>query len=199
MSGSATGAGLRTASVDDVDAIAEVLADAFFDDPIFVWLFPDPAARPRLAQAMFAMLGRHVYVGHGESLVGPDVAGYWEPPHAEADDDFWIEHGDAFVAALEGHVERVGALGLAMAEHHPPEPCWYLPLLGVRPSAQGRGLGGALLARKLEQIDALGGAAYLEASSPRNRALYERHGFELVEQFSAEGGPPMYAMWREPR
>ena len=56
-----------------------------------------------------------------------------------------------------------------------------------------------MLAHKLEQIDAAGGAAYLEASSPRNRALYERHGFELLEEFTAEGGPTMYAMWRAPR
>ena len=193
-----TDTGLRTASVDDADAVAEVLADAFTDDPVFGWLFPDPAERPRLSQAMFSMLGRHLYLAHGESLCGPDVAGFWEPPETP-DDAFWTEHGAAFAEALEGQVGRIGALGVAMAEHHPPEPCWYLPLLGVRPSAQGRGLGGALLARKLEHIDGLGGATYLEASSPRNRVLYERHGFELVEEFTAEGSPPLWAMWRAPR
>jgi GNAT superfamily N-acetyltransferase len=190
---------LRVATVDDVGPMAAVLADAFHDDPIFTWLFPDPSERPRLSQAMFAMLGEHIYVGHGESLIGADVAGYWEPPGVPADDDFWIEHGEAFASALEGQVERVAALGEAMATHHPPAECWYLPLLGVRPSAQGRGLGGRLLARKLEHIDRSGDAAYLEASSPRNRVLYERHGFELVSEFSAEGGPPMWAMWRPPR
>jgi hypothetical protein len=42
--------------------------------------------------------------------------------------------------------------------------------------------------------------AYLEASSERNRALYERHGFELVEAVRLpRGGPPMWTMWREPR
>ena len=191
--------GLRTATTDDADAMAAVLADAFFDDPIFVWLFPVPADRPRLSQAMFAMLGRHVYLAQGESLCGPDVAGFWEPPEAEATDDFWAEHGVEFATALEGQVERLGLLGAAMDAHHPPEPCWYLPMLGVRPSSQGRGLGGELLARKLQQIDAAGGAAYLEASSPRSRVLYERHGFELVEEFAAEGAPPMWAMWRAPR
>lgn len=190
---------IRPAAAPDVDDMAAVLADAFFDDPVFAWLFPDPTERPRLSQAMFEMLGRHVYVVHGESLVGDHVAAFWEPPGAPAADDFWIAHGDQFVTALEGQVERVGALGVAMAEHHPDEPCWYLPLLGVRPSAQGQGLGGASLAHKLEQIDASGRPAYLEASSPRNRVLYQRHGFELVEEFAAPGAPPMFAMWREPR
>lgn len=189
----------RPATVDDVALTAAVLADAFFDDPVFRFLFPDDSERPRLAQAMFTMLGEHVYLPLGECQVAGDAAAYWEPPTAPGNDDFWIDHGDAFVAALEGQVERLVALGAAMDAHHPSDPCWYLSLLGVRPSAQGRGLGGRLLTHKLEQIDAVGGAAYLEASSPRNKLLYERHGFELLEEFRAEGGPPMYAMWRAPR
>lgn len=195
-----SGAELRVATPDDVDHMAEVLADAFYDDPIFTWMFPDDADRPRLSEAMFRMLGGHVYMPHGESLVGDDVAGYWEPPGVGPADDFWIEHGDEFVAALEGQVERVALLGAAMGEHHPTEPCWYLHLLGVRPSAQGRGLGGLALAHKLDQIDSVHGAAYLEASSPRSRVLYERYGFEVTgEIVAAEGAPPMYPMWREPR
>jgi GNAT superfamily N-acetyltransferase len=191
--------GARPATVDDVAVTAAVLADAFYDDPVFRFLFPDDSERPRLAQAMFTMLGEHVYLPLGECLVAGDAAAYWEPPAAPANDDFWVDHGDAFVAALEGQVERLVALGVAMDAHHPSDPCWYLSLLGVRPSAQGRGLGGRLLTHKLQQIDAVGGAAYLEASSPRNKLLYERHGFELLEEFRAEGGPPMYAMWRAPR
>jgi GNAT superfamily N-acetyltransferase len=190
---------IRRATIDDAGLGAEVLSDAFHDDPVFRWLFPDDAARPRLSQAMFAMLGRYTYLPLGESLAAAECAAYWEPPGAPANDDFWIEHGDEFVAALEGQVERLGPLGEAMAAHHPTEACWYLALMGVRPAAQGRGLGGAMLTKKLEQIDAAGQPAYLEASSPRNRALYERHGFVLVEEFAAEGGPPMYAMWRTPR
>jgi ribosomal protein S18 acetylase RimI-like enzyme len=190
----------RTATVEDVEVTAAVLADAFHDDPIFRWLFPDDADRPRLSQAMFTVLGRHSYLPRGGcALAGDAAAAYWEPPGTPSDDDFWVEHGEEFAAALEGQVERIGALGAAMAEHHPPDPAWYLALLGVRPSSQGRGLGGQLLAHTLERIDAAGDAAYLEASSPRNRALYERHGFVFVEEFAAEGAPPMYAMWREPR
>jgi GNAT superfamily N-acetyltransferase len=190
---------IRTATVDDAEATAAVLADAFYDDPIFRWLFPDDSARPRLAQGMFTMLGRHTFLPLGESLTGVECAAYWEPPGAPPNDDFWVEHGAEFAEVLEGQVERLGPLGEAMAAHHPSEDCWYLAMLGVRPAAQGRGLGGVMLARKLEQIDAAGQPAYLEASTPRNRVLYERHGFELVEEFSAEGGPPMFAMWRDPR
>jgi len=41
--------------------------------------------------------------------------------------------------------------------------------------------------------------AYLEATSPRNRALYERHGFKVTEEFTlGPGSPPLWRMWRPP-
>jgi hypothetical protein len=62
------------------------------------------------------------------------------------------------------------------------------------------GFGAALLRPMLERCDADGVPAYLEATSPRNRALYERHGFEVTEELKLPaGGPPIWLMWREPR
>ena len=41
--------------------------------------------------------------------------------------------------------------------------------------------------------------AYLEASTPRNRALYLRHGFVVLDEMRLPGGgPPLWRMWREP-
>lgn len=41
------------------------------------------------------------------------------------------------------------------------------------------------------------GAEHLEATSPRNRALYERHGFKVTRQFSVgPGSPSAWRMWR---
>ncbi len=83
---------------------------------------------------------------------------------------------------------------------HPHEPHYYLPFLGVEPASQGRGIGSALMRPILERCDREGMPAYLEASSERNRALYERHGFELIEEVRLPGGgPPMWRMWREAR
>ena len=174
----------RPATVDDVALSAAVLADAFFDDPVFRFLFPDDSERPRLAQAMFTMLGEHVYLPLGECLVATDAAAYWEPPGAPGNDDFWVDHGEAFVAALDGQVERLVALSTAMDAHHPSDPCWYLSLLGVRPSAQGRGLGGRLLTHKLEQIDAGGGAGL-----PRGVVAAEQAALRAPRLRAARGVP----------
>jgi hypothetical protein len=51
----------------------------------------------------------------------------------------------------------------------------------------------------LSRCDAEGVPAYLEASSPRNRALYERHGFEVTQEFRVGAdAPPIWGMWRDP-
>ncbi len=82
---------------------------------------------------------------------------------------------------------------------HPTSPHMYLAVLGTDPSAQGRGIGSALLAPVLRQCDEDGVPAYLESSKERNVAFYARHGFRVREELPLPRGPRMWLMWREPR
>jgi GNAT superfamily N-acetyltransferase len=66
------------------------------------------------------------------------------------------------------------------------------------PTAQGRGLGSALMTLVLERADEAGHPAYLKATSLRSRALYERPGFRAGTPFAVAGGPPLWPMWRYP-
>jgi ribosomal protein S18 acetylase RimI-like enzyme len=88
----------------------------------------------------------------------------------------------------------------AMEKVHPHEPHMYLPAVGIAPEWQGRGFGAALLRPVLERCDRQRLPAYLESSNPRNLVLYERHGFETIEELSvAKDAPPLWRMWRSPR
>jgi GNAT superfamily N-acetyltransferase len=98
--------------------------------------------------------------------------------------------------------ERLGALaaGLeAQGRCHPEAPHWYLPWIAVRPEAQGKGIGGALLRHGLARADREGMPAYLEATSARNAALYARHEFAVVGVVEAPGYPRILPMWRPAR
>ena len=80
----------------------------------------------------------------------------------------------------------------AMEANHPVEPDYYLPVVDLEPEWQGRGLGAALMRPVLDRCDAEKVPTYLEATSPRNRALDERHGFEVTAEFSlGPGSPPL--------
>lgn len=82
---------------------------------------------------------------------------------------------------------------------HPREAHWHLPLIGVAPAHQEKGIGSALLSHVVNACDNQKVLAYLEATSPRNVPLYERHGFEALGSIQAADSPPIVPMLRKPR
>ena len=105
--------------------------------------------------------------------------------------------GGAFWARLD----RATRMGLAIEWHHGRlvrGPHYYVRDVGVVPEAQGQGLGSALLEPTLVACDREGLPAYLEASSERNAALYERLGFCLLRELRVGSSPPLRLMLRNP-
>lgn len=195
---------VRIATAADVDGIVTVLTDSFADDPLMSWAFPDLAMRSRRLAAMWRFMAAEGYLPFGVSTVvgGFDVsaeaAALWLAPGQVLDEGFWSARAGAFVASLEGDVERLSSMSDVLGAYHPSEPHWYLLAIGVSPPRQGGRLGSALLAHTLACADADGAGAYLEATTPRSRALYERHGFTVTGEMDIPGGPPVWPMWREP-
>src|SRR5262249_61768701 len=86
-----------------------------------------------------------------------------------------------------------------LQKEHQEGPHYYLGVLGVDPSCQGRGLGSTLITAGLELADRAGVGAYLETSNPRNLPFYRRHGFQVTRTIAfAPGRPPFYPIWRPP-
>lgn len=177
-----------------------MLAAAFFDDPVWSWLLPDDARRRTQLERFFAIETR-IVAAHGKVWANGDgsavalwlAPGEWRLPPREQ-----VRHGRAFLRAFGGRLPRATALLAAMERRHVREPHHYLAYVGVAPSMQGRGLGTELLRPMLERCDAEGLPAYLEASSPRNAALYERLGFEARDELRFMGSPPLRLMLRPP-
>jgi ribosomal protein S18 acetylase RimI-like enzyme len=113
-------------------------------------------------------------------------------PESERLGELFMETAPQEVMAdLMGVMEEIGRT-------HPEEPHWYLPLFGVDPAVQGRGLGSALLRHAIERARADGLPLYLESSNPRNITLYERHGFQAIRTIQVGSSPPVVAMVRPP-
>jgi len=82
---------------------------------------------------------------------------------------------------------------------HPSEPHYYLNTVGVKPDLVGRGHGAAIIQYTLDLADRTSEPCYLESSSPRNIPLYQRLGFEVVNEIVMPNGPTMWSMWRSAR
>lgn len=80
------------------------------------------------------------------------------------------------------------------------EPHVYLQQMAVVPSSRGLGHGAAMVDHGTAVADARGLPTYLEASTPRNRELYRRHGFvDAAEPIQLpQDGPRLQPMRRDP-
>ena len=99
----------------------------------------------------------------------------------------------------EAQRDAVFSMFEQMDAYHPREAHWHLPLIGVDPAHQGKGVGSALLRHVLNACDGQKLPAYLEATSARNVALYERHGFDALGRIQVADSPPVVPMLRKPR
>jgi GNAT superfamily N-acetyltransferase len=194
---------VRSAAHDEWRRLGAVLAGAFQDDPVWMWICPDPDRRAKHLGSFFAQIIRpRVQRETAWTTEGHEGAAVWAAPGT------W-KTGTADVArclvpalrsvGLSNARERLGALP-AMEKGHPREPHWYLEILAARVDLRGRGVGSALMAPMIERCDTDGTPAYLESSKYENLAFYHRFGFEVTEEtVIAPGCPPLWRMWREPR
>jgi GNAT superfamily N-acetyltransferase len=186
----------------DLDALEATLADAFHDDPMMSWIYPEPETRSAYTQA-FMRSGLEIAFPHGHvySITPNAGAAVWAPPDVDMFDDAAIT--DMFTLLGEQIGERSEEVGnglLQINEHHPhDEPHFYLFILGTERAHQGKGLGSQLMTEILDRCDRQGLGAYLESSNIRNVPFYERHGFRVLAEVSPSPDFTARPMWREPR
>ena len=193
---------IRNVGPADRDAVADTVAAAFLDDPVTRWLVPDAERRKELVVPMFRLYVEP-YLRHGETYLTGDGNGaaVWLPPGRELmTSEEEAAFGERLAEIAGDDIERFVQLQETFDSHHPDEPYWYLQFLATVPAVQGQGIGSAFLREQLARVDREGAPAYHEATTPRNRALYERHGYETIGEFNLpDGGPPLWRMWRSPR
>jgi ribosomal protein S18 acetylase RimI-like enzyme len=180
------------------DRVLGVLTLAFATDPPTRWLFPEPDAYLRHFPTFARALGGAA-IPRRTALATRDHAGValWLAPDATPDEEALVRLIEEDVAPQKR--ESMAAVVEEMVRHHPQEPHWYLPMIGVEPAQQGRGRGAALLRAALQRVDADGLPAYLESTNPRNVPLYERHGFEVIGEIEVGTCPPIVPMLRRAR
>jgi ribosomal protein S18 acetylase RimI-like enzyme len=184
-----------------VEPAADTLASALSEDPTVVWAIPDERRRFDIMRAFYRLHLERTWIEQGivEMAGDADAVAIWLASDAVEPDAGEVAALDADVQRLTGeYATRVAVVFETMARAHPTVSHVYLPWIGTRPERQGEGLGTLLLRRGLARSDAAHVGAYVDASAPRNRILYERHGFCVTHEHDLPGGPTFWGMWRDP-
>ncbi|MEU4427825.1 GNAT family N-acetyltransferase [Actinoplanes sp. NPDC024001] len=196
-----TGPVIRAARADEIPAIGALISRSFDDLAADAYLVPVPEDRERVMADFFALETETAFrYGKVEVVDHPDggyaAAAVWFDRVNELPTP--ADYMDRLTALAGPHLERFGALGELFEKNHPTEQHWHLQFLAVRPSEQGKGLGGALMKRTHDELDAAGVPAYLEATNENNVRLYRRYGYEPMDPFEIylPDGTPFYRMWR---
>jgi len=193
----------RVAAPADLDAVADTIAVAFHDDPVWSFAFDDEAQRAAQFRRWWPMFVESA-LSHDWVWMGgrAETVAVWTPPgvpelthEAEARIPVLLDEllGARAPLVLQGLLQFEAA-------HPRDEPHYYLGFVATHDDHRGHGIGERLLAQNLELIDTEHMPAYLESSNPKNLARYERLGFRPRAEFDfAPGGPTITTMWRTAR
>ena len=192
--------GLRKAAASDWRQLGDIVAEAFAEDPVNLWIFGNREAMP----SVFSSLARHVYLPRGVChIAANNGATMWT--HSSASLELPLLPTLGLVGTLmgkgsKGATKRALSASAVMKREHPKAPHMYLFAIGTRKAARGKGLGKTLIRPMLDAADRAGLPCYLENSNPANTGFYRSNGFERMKLFEpGPGAPPMEAMWREPQ
>ena len=101
----------------------------------------------------------------------------------------------ALAMALKDTLPRAARMHGAWARHDPQRPHLHLDPIAVSESAQGRGIGGALMNHYCEMMDGAGTGGYLETGRESSVRFYSKFGFEVSRQIEVLGAK-IWLMWR---
>ncbi len=193
------------ANLDDVNIIADVLGEAFYNEPIFVHI----AGRADFARDFFESEFRNIYalldcsfyiIDENDQVMGCTL---WAKP-GQTLSSSPLALLRVAETVLDGagidSFKRFVELAEFLERNHPREPHYYLRAIGVKNSFRGKGVGSSLLAHVLDMADNEQVPAYLENSNELNLPLYQKYGFKVIEKKNTpNGGPPLWFMHRSPK
>ena len=172
----------------DLERGAEVLVNAFRDDPLTHYFFPPSTSLENLVTKYFAFRLRFG-IKYGEVYAtSPEIEGlasWFAPGKSDMTNFRMMRVGGMTFAREMGNdiLERLNVIGeytSKMRKQHVAEPHWHLFPIAVDPAFQGKGFGSALLTPMLDRIAEEGLPCYLETQKEQNISLYEHFGFEVI-------------------
>ncbi len=186
-----------------------LLGLAFYDDPVWTSLLPNPVDRSTLLKAMFTGLSKTAHAAGGvlERTAGFEAVALWLPPGLRLGMGAMFRSGFAmarFAMRMPARDRKRMMTTMQLLDDRrkalAPEPHWYLMAIGVEPLHQSEGHGTALVRSGMARADRDDALIYLETETAGNVGYYEHLGFETVEEIEPAGlDLPIWLMTRHPQ
>lgn len=195
----------RQLVLSDVEQSAQVIAQAFVDDPLTSFMLPIKTTRVKTLLKFFRVyceinIKSQRGYGIGEPLQG---VAYWKWPEQNSLSISVKSLGKFFPLLFTmfpiGYVRAKAILSQIEFLHnkYASEPHFYLDNLAVLPSARGQKLSSKLIRPILETADTQKVIAYTDTVTESNVPLYEHFGFQCMEASPVSGtGITVYALRR---
>ena len=200
-----TNSDYRVLTLSHVEPAADVLSQAFVEDPLCAFMLPFERTRAKTLHTFFRAYGEvniknQRGYGIGEPLKG---VAYWKFPN-QADISISVKSLSIFIPLLftfypiglfraRAILQQIDALH----QKHVDEAHFYLDNIGVIPSARGKGVSSKLIRPLLEKADSEKVSVYTDTVTRSNVALGEHFGFQCVEESAIAGtGITVWAMRR---
>ncbi|MFW9938873.1 MAG: GNAT family N-acetyltransferase [Candidatus Thorarchaeota archaeon] len=194
---------------NDVKEACIVAGNAFQNDPITIFTYPDGKERKEKLQYGFYMIYNYG-VKHGlayatsKNLEGITI---WLPPNKTYPSTWTMMRYGGFYA-----MRKVGLKLKAMKrtmtvfkyeeEKHKelaPYDHWYFQNIAVKPEEQGKGYGGLLIRTMIKTVESDGLPIYVETNTEKSVSIYQKYGFEILEySIIPETDIPLWCMLRKP-
>lgn len=195
----------RLLTFSDVEQAAQVISQAFINDPLISFVLPFRRTRVKTLYKFFRAYGEvniknNRGYGFGEPLQG---VAYWKSPDQD-NLSISVKSLTLFLPLLFTFYPigyfRAKAIFQKIDELHKnyaDEPHYYLDNIGVIPIAQGKGVSSKLIRPILEMADSQKVITYTDTVTQSNVALYEHFGFQCMEESSiANTGITVWALRR---
>jgi GNAT superfamily N-acetyltransferase len=186
-------------NLHDRSTVTALLAEAFQDDPVMSFIFPDDDDRRKRLPRLFAIL----YDGDGAhgarfATSGFEAASLWRAPGMGRLSLFEkLQYGLPWIRATGVSLSRALAVSAASDAAHPSKPHWYLHIVGCRQASRKQGFATATLKSGLAKADQDGFPTYLETATEQNIGFYQHLGFKVTGEWRVPKGPQHWSLLRE--
>jgi len=199
---------VRPSHPKNINHLAHAVSQAFFDDPLFQYFFPDEATRLQLSFYTFKFIIAHAL-----------QKGFVSETSAALEGIFVVLPSDHIHRGVMDQI-RFGALQMLLRQggaalnrqktaseymkslhaHYLSRPHLYWSTIAVAAGSRGQGFASALMRPMLAKADAAERPCYLDTHNEDNVRLYQHFGFRVVHDSMIPHSPVRHwAMIRDGR